>query len=62
MIEGLEILKDYPTGDGWMAAEHDIIWTGCEENPENMNPEDVKKLDELGFFWDDELDCWACYT
>lgn len=61
LLEGLQILKDY-AGDDDVAAEHDIIYFGTIEDPTEVNPEDVKKLDDLGFFYDDDLKCWCCYT
>lgn len=61
ILEGLLILKDY-AGDDEVAAEHDQIWFGTTEKPDEMNDEDVKKLKELGFYWDDEFECWSYLT
>ena len=60
LIEGLTILEKYG-GDDDCAAEHDIIYAGSTP-ADKMSKEDAKRLDELGWHWDDEFDCWARFT
>lgn len=61
IIEGLTILaKHDPHGlDANVAADHDIIFgPGKKDVPED----DRKRLEQLGWFWDKEYDCWAMYV
>lgn len=41
------------------AAEHDIIYG--PESP-SAGSEDAAKLEELGWHWDNEVNCWAIFT
>ncbi len=60
LIEALKIFekyigdKKYPT---W--AEHDELGVNCSK--ENMSKEDIKRLDELGFFYEPEYECFISY-
>lgn len=60
LIEALNIFKKY-MGDvkypTW--AEHDEFGVCCGN--ENITEEDIKRLDELGFFYDDEYDCFKSF-
>lgn len=72
VIEGLEILAKTASVPKGLAekgetdtrtallggAEHDIIW-GPEADPSD---EDKKRLDELGWHFDSESDCWARFV
>ena len=63
MIKGFKIMSNYSQDKGgYLESDHEIIWTACDENPDDMNPDDVKELERLGFHWDDDCECWACYT
>jgi DNA-binding protein YbaB len=59
LIKALQIFlkygnKKYPT-----SCEHDILYVGID--PSIVSDEDKKTLDELGFFVDDENDCFASF-
>ena len=72
VVEGLEILAktavvpvylaEQGQADSWEAelggADHDIIW-GPDADP---SEEDRARLDELGWHFDDESDCWARFV
>jgi hypothetical protein len=72
VIEGLEILAKTATVPVFLAeqgstdrrqahlggASHDVIW-GPEADPSD---EDKARLDELGWFFDDGLDCWSRFV
>ena len=72
VVEGLEILAKTAEVPAYLAeqgqtdrreadlggADHDIIW-GPDADPSD---EDKERLDELGWHFDDELDCWARYV
>jgi len=61
--EGLEILLKYCIdGDDSISAEHDIIYCG-PSTPEDISKEDMERLEELGFYFDDEeVDCFYKFT
>lgn len=61
LIAALTILAKYQ-GEKYAPThcEHDILMVvGVEEQA--VSPEDAKRLDELGFHWDDEVECWASF-
>ncbi len=59
ILEGLKIIAKY-TPDTDFAAEHDIIYCGeCDEM--NMSDEDKKKMEDLGWFIDEEYNCWCSF-
>ena len=64
-IEGLSILTKYmKDGDNqsyFLGAEHDQIWIYTEESPGQLTA-DGQRLDQLGFFYDDDIECWSYYT
>lgn len=66
LIEALTIFLKYAPADKDTYApthcEHDIFLVagmGIEENA--VSAEDEKRLEELGFHWDSEYDCWASF-
>jgi hypothetical protein len=59
LIAGLQILEKYEPGE-WVDAQHDIIYGGG--SGVDVSVEDAQKLDELGWFIDDQTDCWAFFT
>jgi hypothetical protein len=59
LIKALQIFlkygnKKYPT-----SCEHDILYVDVD--PSIVSDKDKKTLDELGFFFDDENDCFASF-
>lgn len=60
IIEGLKILvENADDGDTYCAAEHDILYgPGTKEIPEGQK----ELLEKLGWFYDDDVDCWARFT
>ncbi len=60
ILEGLIILKKY-VANGSFSAEHDEIYAGGD-GQENMTEEDKKKMDELGWFFDEDNDSWTHFT
>ena len=63
LIESLNILLKYANDSQWPThCEHDILYIGCGiDDLEKISKEDIEKLDELGFFWDEESDGFASY-
>lgn len=62
LLEGMQILNKYMGKvEGECAAEHDIIYLPGPSK-EELSAEDAKRLDDLGFFFDDQYDSWARFT
>ena len=59
--EGLEILLKYNCKDKDFSAEHDQVWAGGPE-PSELSAEDSAALDGLGWFWDEEFECWSHFA
>ena len=53
-IEALTIFMKYNDCDSPFSCEHDILYVTCID-PELVSKEDDKKLDELGFFVEDDV-------
>lgn len=63
VIEGLQILSRY--GDPQehdICAEHDIIYACPGVGPKDPSTEELQRLEDLGWFWDDQVDSWARFT
>jgi hypothetical protein len=58
MTEGLTIIAEH-CSETETAAEHDVLYAG---NADEIPPAQMDRLDVLGWFWDDEVDCWAFFT
>jgi hypothetical protein len=55
LIQALQILLKYANDDrNPTHCEHDQLYIGCGIELEKVTKEDIDKLDELGFFWDEE--------
>jgi len=61
LIAALQILGKYQKETRWPThCEHDIFMvTGVQE--EDVPEDEQEKLDELGFLWNEEHDCWASF-
>lgn len=62
LIEALTIFRKYMNEYGLnfpTHCEHDILMVSVAE--EELAPEDVKRLDELGFRYDSDYSVWASY-
>ncbi len=62
LIEGLQIFLKY--GDvGWPThCEHDEMWICNLDADATISPEDHTRLEELGFEWDEDDDCYKSYS
>lgn len=62
LIEALTIFAKYQKEDTYSPThcEHDVLMiAGVEED--QPSAEDRTRLDELGFIWSDEYDCWISF-
>lgn len=59
LIEALQIFLKYGNPYSPTHCEHDILMVSVHN--EDLDPADVARLEELGFHWNDEYDCWASF-
>lgn len=66
LIEGMKVLAQYQIPGGLegleVDAQHDIIYCGPNIKWKHITEEDKKKLEELGWHLDEQLQCWARFT
>ena len=64
LIEALTILMKYGGADTHAPThcEHDVFAVaGIGVEMGTVSDTDAKRLDELGFHWDSEYECWASF-
>jgi len=59
LIEALQIFLKYDNPEYPTHCEHDTLHVCI--NPDMVSDEDKKKLDNLGFFVDEELGCFRSF-
>ena len=60
LIKALQIFAKYKNVKWPTHCEHDILMI-MDVTQDEPSEEDIKTLDELGFFWSEEYDCWASF-
>ena len=60
LIEALQIFLKYKNKEYPTCCDHDILYI-MDITKDEVSKKDAKKLNELGFFWNDESDGWASY-
>lgn len=60
LIKALQIFLKYANEPWPTHCEHDTLMV-IGINKDSVSEEDTKLLDELGFFWSDENDCWVSF-
>ena len=61
LIKALQIFLKYGNPYAPTHCEHDIMYISSDIMPDDVSPEDIKALDELGFHIDDEFGGFASY-
>lgn len=61
VIAGLQIVAKYEKTDYDVSAEHDIIYTAVSAS-ELMSEEDKKAMIEVGWSWNDGLECFYIFV
>lgn len=59
LIEALQIFLKYDNPYSPTHCEHDVLRVSIE--PNLVSVDDKEKLEELGFFIDEEFDCFKSY-
>jgi len=59
LIECLQIATRY---DGEIDAQHDVIYFSGPDPESGENPDDIKRLGELGAHFASDCDSWAFFT
>lgn len=57
LLEGFQIFLQYDKEDGDCSYEHDEIFAGNVKS-KNLKRGHAKRLEELGWSWSDEFECW----
>lgn len=57
LARGVVIFDRYVEADDTVATGHDELFV-CGVAPDDMSPDDVATLKELGWHWGEE-DCWS---
>lgn len=60
LIEALNIFLKYRDRDYPTHCEHGVLMV-VGISREEISKEDKKQLEELGFFWSTDYDCWGSY-
>lgn len=60
LIEALQIFSKYTDTKYPTHCEHDILMI-MEVDEDSVTEDEAKRLDELGFFWSEEYECWASF-
>lgn len=60
LIEALQIFVKYANPRNPTHCEHDVLWI-MDVDPDNVTPEDKKRLDELGFFINEDESCFQSH-
>jgi hypothetical protein len=62
LIEALQIFLKYGDPDRPTHCEHEVLYI-CNIDTASVTDEDKEKLDKLGFFYDDDEECFQsfCY-
>ena len=59
LIEALTIFSEYTDTQWPTNCSHDVLWVDVD--PSLVSKEDIKKLDELGFFADEDLEGFSSF-
>lgn len=60
LIQALQIFLKYGNPEWPTHCEHDVLWI-CGIQPDQVSEEDKAKLDELGFFVDEDDNHFKSY-
>lgn len=60
LIEALQIFSKYTDTKYPTHCEHDVLMI-MEVDEDSVTEDEAKRLDELGFFWSEEYECWASF-
>jgi hypothetical protein len=60
IYDGLAILLKYDA-NGMAHSEHDILYA-AETKPEDIAIEDLKALDKIGWWYDEDLESWCIFN
>lgn len=54
LIEALTIIRKYENNQFPTSCDHDVLYVALDTEEHPVSKEDLKRLNELGFFPDDE--------
>lgn len=59
LIDGMLILGRYADPEDYLSARNDMLFVGSAEFP--VTEDEKAELIQLGFFLNEDEDCWSCY-
>jgi len=66
VIQGLQLVAKYcEHGEETQFAvegEHEILYARSDKGKDEWSEEDSKRMEELGWHWNDDGECWARHT
>ncbi|MHA2279651.1 MAG: hypothetical protein ACXAC5_01990 [Promethearchaeota archaeon] len=66
IVEGLQLVATYCENglQTQYAVEggHEIVYAKPDQHKKDWSSVDVKKMEELGWFWDEDYETWAMFT
>lgn len=60
IIAGLQIIQEVEPNNWGISAEHDEIYAGG--NSHNYTEDQIKRLEELGFHFDEGIECFRVFV
>jgi len=61
LIEALKIFMKYKDMSYPIHCERDVLYVRYNKKELEISEQDVKRLDELGFFWDEDQQCFQSF-
>lgn len=60
LLEGLGILAEFMPKTNWPTnCSHDLLTVNCSAPPVKVGPVKTRRLNELGFLYFEEDECWG---
>jgi len=63
IVAGLMFMREqYGDNNITISAEHEVLYVGGGDEGKDVPSEEKDKMTELGWLWNDEFECWKCFT
>lgn len=63
LVEAFTIMLKYdPNSSHVICGDHEIVYAGRNIDIDEVSPKDIARLDELGWVFDDEKECFCIHT
>ena len=61
LMEIIKLCNDGQDADIFAGAGHDQIWFNLP-SPDEIGPDELDELDEMGLFYDESIDTWVLFV